>query len=417
MLVFYHSHLKTAYSSRFYDLLFLVVLIALMTGGCSTPFRHPVPRELVKEVSPLNLQEIRQFVEPSNPLGYQPFFDNSLSDILNKHTQSGTVVNMLALSGGADGGAFGAGVLNGWTLTGSRPEFDIVTGISTGALMAPFAFLGPGSDQPLEDVYTTITRKSIFTIRSIGEILSARDAISDSMPLSQLIQKYIDKKTLVRIAREHTKGRRLFVGTTHLDSGQLVVWDMGAIAVSTDPAAPKLFRDVLIASASIPIAFPPVYLALEADGKNYDEMHVDGGLINQVFGVEVMANSIAKKKSAGETIKARVFMIRNSELNVRWQPVSKKLINIADRTVSVMINSQSMGDIFRNFTIAHLAGIDFYVVGIPLDFEAEHPELFDQEYMIKLFAKGYEMGQKKSSWKSHPFGFRPISTGVQLETK
>jgi predicted patatin/cPLA2 family phospholipase len=318
------------------------------------------------------------------------------------------MLTLLALSGGSDGGAYGAGFLYGWTETGKRPEFDMVTGISTGALMSPFAFLGPESDEPLKAVYTTISAKNIYNVRSLGQMITNRDAVAESTPLAQLLKKYVTAETIKKIGMEHKKGRRLYVGTTHLDSGRLVVWDMGVIALSKHPDAPDLFRSILLASASIPMAFPPVYISIEEGGSSYDEMHVDGGLINQVFGVEALVHVLRQKQTTGSRIKARVFMIRNSEITIPPRKISRKLRDIGSRTVEVMINSQSIGDILRNFILARQAGVDFFLTGIPKEFKAPHSEPFNTEYMNKLFQVGVETGTGKNPWEFQPPGLRGV---------
>lgn len=183
---------------------------------------------------------------------------------------------------------------------------------------------------------------------------------------------------------------------------------MGAIAVSDHPKAPQLFRDVLLASSSIPIAFPPVYISIKEDGKQYDEMHVDGGLVNQVFGVEILVDILAKRNVSGDLIKASMYLIRNSELRTYWQPVPKKLIDIASRTVDTMINSQSVGDIYRNYVLAQHAGIDFFLTGIPETFDKSNHEAFDTDYMNELFEVGRSMGKSGGHWETELPGAKPF---------
>ena len=121
----------------------------------------------------------------------------------------------LAISGGGDNGAFGAGLLNGWTAAGNRPTFKLVTGVSTGALTAPFAFAGPTYDATLKEVYTTISAKDIAEPRSLLAALTS-DAMADNHPLGKLLAKYVNQALLDVIAAEYAKGRLLLVGTTCL---------------------------------------------------------------------------------------------------------------------------------------------------------------------------------------------------------
>lgn len=378
------------------------VLLAGVMQGCAVPLRNPVPEVLTTTVHPLQLDSIRIFIEPGS-FQHEDFFSDSLSTLFKRYSNSEQMLTLLALSGGSEGGAFGAGFLNGWSDYGNRPVFDVVTGVSTGALMAPFAFLGEESDENLKAVYTTVSADNIFVLRGLLEMLTTRDALANNHPLAQLLEQYVSDEVIARIGREQIKGRRLYVGTTHLDSGRLVVWDMGAIALSNHVEATDLFRNVLLASASIPIAFPPVYIPIAIGGDKYDEMHVDGAVVNQVFGTETLVHLLTAHNKSKEKIQARIFMILNSDLSTDWQPVSRKLIDIGNRAVDVMINSQSMGDIIRNYFLADRAGIEFHITGIPDSFRKKSPEPFDTKYMNTLFDVGYQKGRSTDQWEENPF--------------
>ncbi len=192
------------------------------------------------------------------------------------------VVDVLAVSGGGEDGAFGAGVLTAWTRTGTRPEFRLLTGVSTGALTAPFAFLGPAYDARLEEVYTRLAPSEVLRKRCLTAAIF-NDAIFDTAPPFATISRILDEAMLADIAREYGRGRRLLVGTTDLDARRPVIWNLGAIAASGSPRALDLTRRLLLASAAIPGAFPPVMIDVEADGRRYQEMHVDGGATAQMF--------------------------------------------------------------------------------------------------------------------------------------
>ena len=192
----------------------------------------------------------------------------------------------LALSGGGANGAFGAGFLNGWSSTGSRPTFKVVTGVSTGALMAPFAFLGQPGDAALHEFYTTTASRDIFALGEFLDIISRvlfGEGIADTSPLVSLLERHVDEALLQQVALAHKSGRRLYIGTVDLDSQRFIIWNMGLIATSGQPDALQLFRKVMLASASIPIAFAPVFFDVEAGGRRYDEMHVDGAVAANVF--------------------------------------------------------------------------------------------------------------------------------------
>ena len=188
---------------------------------------------------------------------------------------------VLALSGGGPDGAFGAGFLNGWTARGDRPKFTVVTGASAGALMAPFAFLGPSHDERMKNAFYSGDMGNLLHFEGVRGLVGS--GLFSPEPLRQLIAKYIDDEILAEVAREHRAGRRLFIVTTNLDAQRTAIWDMGAIASSSDPKALDLFRSVMAASASIPGVFPPVMIEVEGGGKRFTEMHVDGGITTNVL--------------------------------------------------------------------------------------------------------------------------------------
>jgi predicted acylesterase/phospholipase RssA len=251
-------------------------------------------------------------------------------------------VSILALSGGGANGAFGAGLLNGWTAAGTRPVFKLVTGISTGALIAPFAFLGSDYDATLRDFYTTITTKDIYRERSYFAILFDPSSMVDTMPLQEILTKQVNAQVLAAVAQAHRRGRRLFIGTTNMEAGKLVIWDMGAIATSGKPEALELFRKVMLASASIPVAFPAVYIPVEAGGKRYEEMHVDGGTATQVFFYGFTLDLHAAQEAAGVQGRPRIrlFVIRNGKLTVPWELMIPRILPIAERSLEDIISGR-----------------------------------------------------------------------------
>jgi len=315
----------------------------------------------------------------------------------------------LAVSGGGDKGAFGAGLLNGWTAAGDRPEFKLVTGISTGALIAPFAFMGPKYDETLKEVYTKVSPKDIADRRNILAAIFS-DAMADNAPLWRLIEKHVHRKLLDAIAAEYTtKGRLLLVGTTDLDAQQPIIWNMTRIAASRDPQALELFRTIMIASAAIPGAFPPVMIDVLADGRHYQEMHVDGGAMTQVF---IYPPSVDIKEVRAESAGAaerekRLYVIRNSRLDPEWSQVERQTMSIAARAISSLIQTQGIGDLDRIYLITQRDGVDFNLAYVPASFNAPHKEDFDTEYMRRLFALGYEMAAKGYPWQKAPPGFAP----------
>ena len=391
----------------------LTVLVAVTTGCGTLRQRNPVPQDLVYKAELPEFGDIRITLDPSlaeDPQGYDqqlgPFFQSTQQAAAKDTKCCDKELIILSLSGGGENGAFGAGLLNGWTTSGNRPEFDIVTGISTGALQAPFAFLGKEYDASLE-AYSAIRPDDVFRKHSVLTILNDRDAVADFTPLNNLIAHLFGETELKAVAREYTRGRLLFIGTTNLEAQQLVIWNMGAIAASGHPDALNIFRKVMIASASIPGAVPPVYFDVEADGKKYDEMHVDGGVMTQVFGVPLLIYEADAWRKAGYTVTGRVYVIRNSHLDPEWEIVEPRLVKIGGRSMSTLIKTQGLGDIYRAYANSNNAGFDFNHIAIPRNFNTIAKEPFDPEYMKALYDFGFEIARQGLKWNKSPLYFTP----------
>ncbi|WP_171006488.1 patatin-like phospholipase family protein [Pseudomonas sp. 2FG] len=312
----------------------------------------------------------------------------------------------LAISGGGDNGAFTSGLMNGWTATGTRPEFKLVTGISTGALIAPFVFLGPKYDATLKKVYTTISPKDVLEPRSfLAGVLG--DAMADNAPLLKLTRKSVDEDMLKAIAAEYAKGRFLLIATADLDARRPIIWDMGKIASYGGPKALDLFVRIMIASAAIPGGFPPTMFDVEVDGKAYQEMHVDGGIMAQVFAYPAGIRIKEVAAAAGVSRERRLYVIRNARLDPDWAQVERSTMSIAGRSVASLIHSQGIGDLYRIYAIAQRDGVDFNLGFIPSSFNAPHKEEFDNQYMRKLYATGYDLALQGFPWLKVPPGFAP----------
>ncbi len=392
---------------------FLIILVAAsMTLSCATlKIRNPLPQDLSPGALVLGSDRIRMWGDrpPAYAEDLVKLQPAELKDQFPALFNSAH--NYLAISGGGANGAFGAGLLLGWTEKGDRPEFSIVTGVSTGALTAPFAFLGSGYDEQLKAVYTTMSTKDILKIRSKLKILTG-DSAASSEALQKLLVNYIDQDIMEAIALEHLKGRRLLIGTVNLDAGRPVIWNIGEIAASGNPNALDLIRDVLLASASIPGVFPPVFVEVQSNGVTYDEMHVDGGTASQVFiyptGVD-LSEIIEKLEVEGMP---SAYIIRNSRLEPEWEPVEPKLRHIALRTTDTLIMNQGYGDLYRIYLRNQQDGVDFNLAFIPDEFNMKAKEAFDPEYMGKLFDLGYQMGKQGYPWKKNPPGFFPVGKGL-----
>ena len=310
-------------------------------------------------------------------------------------------VYYLAVSGGGDNGAFGAGLMNGWTALGTRPEFKMVTGVSTGALIAPFAFLGPDYDTALRDVYTTMTPDKVFKVRGLTAALFD-DAMADTGPLAQVIATYADQKMFDAISREYQKGRLLLIGTTDLDAQRPVIWNIGAIAASGHPGGLELFRKILRASAAIPGAFQPVLFDVEVDGKKYQEMHVDGGAIAQLFlypaSIDMRASGFRRERHA--------YVIRNARLDPDHSASERRTISIAGRAINTMLAASGQNDVLRTYFISQRDGVDYNLAYIGADFSAPKAGEFDQAYMQALYTYGFQEGRDGRAWHKLPPGLQ-----------
>ncbi len=325
-------------------------------------------------------------------------------------SQSGELppVSYLAISGGGDNGAFTAGALNAWTAKGDRPEFKLVTGISTGALIAPLAFLGPKYDATLEQVYTTISPKDVVEPRSL---LSGAlgDAMADNSPLWELTRKSVNEDLLKQVAAEYAKGRFLLIATADMDARRPIIWDMGKIASYGGPDALDLFVSVMIASASIPVGFPPVMIDVEAGGQRYQEMHVDGGIMAQVFAYPAGMSAQQMTDTTGLTRDRTLYVIRNARLDPDWAQVERQTMRVGARAVASLIHSQGIGDLYRIYATAQRDKVDFNLAFIPSSFNAPHPEEFDNAYMRALYQEGYDSMLNGFPWLKVPPGFRDDS--------
>lgn len=311
------------------------------------------------------------------------------------------VVSFLAISGGGADGAFGAGVLAGWTERGNRPEFDLVTGVSTGALTAPFAFLGPRYDDALKKVFTESTTSDIAIARPVRGLLGG-ESLASNAPLARVVAFYVNDGFLKEVAAEHMKGRRLLIGTTNLDAQRPVIWDMGKIASSGHPGAIELFRKVLLASAAIPAVFPPGFVEVAANGTVYEEMHVDGGATREVFLLPTQI--LAKNVDSTLNVKPirRSYIIRNGRVGPEWKAVKPRTLSIAGRSISTLIKNQGIGDLYELYAFTKRNGVDYNLIYIPSNFADTSTQAFDPVYMTKLYDLGFQMASNGSSWKKVP---------------
>jgi len=396
-----------------------LALSLLLVAACASPGRLPaVPPQLAARATP-EVGALRYLVARDNPTLPQEARSSLEKEqawlAAQGHTGALPPMSMLAISGGGDNGAFGAGLLSGWTARGTRPEFKVVTGVSTGALIAPFAFLGPKYDPVLRSVYTEVSQPDIFKPRNILSGLFG-DAMADTTPLLKLVNRHIDRPLLDAIAAEYAKGRLLLVATTNLDTLEPVIWNMTAIAASPDPHAPALFSKILVASAAIPGAFPPVLIDVRVDGVAYQEMHVDGGALAQVFIYPPNLRIGEASAALGLQRQRTLYIIRNARLDTDWASVKRRTLPIATRAIGSLMQSQGIGDLYRIYVTTQRDGVDYNLLFIPASFKAPHTGEFDRTYMRALFKVGYDLGAAGAPWRKHPPGYdAPLNAGPGAE--
>jgi hypothetical protein len=300
----------------------------------------------------------------------------------------------LILSSGGEDGAFGAGLLIGLTAAGKRPDYVMVTGVSAGALMAPFAFAGPRYDDALRKAYTEVSAADIFETGS-----STGESFVNSWPLKDLIAKWITPTLLDDIAAAHKSGRRLFVVSFDLDAERGVVWNMGAIAAHGGDAALNLFRTVLLASAAIPGAFPPVLIDVEANGKRFAEMHVDGGIGGQFF---VTPTALITTTSDYRLPATQLDIVVNTGLERDFQVVERFVPSILSQAVGAAVKVDTRLMLALTYAAAKRSGIRFNVATVPPSFNAPSKGPFDPKYMGALFQTGYDQGRSAAAFSPEP---------------
>jgi len=384
----------------------IVILLAISSiAGCAAPTRlAAVPADQTENVTALGIPNARFWADTQGPAMVREAQEALARERAANPDATGQALPpayYLAISGGSDNGAYGSGLLCGWTQAGTRPSFKLVTGISTGALSAPFAFLGPAYDPQLRAVYTDVSPGDIYTERWLPTAIFS-DALSDTDPLFHLIAHYADQRMLAAIASEYRKGRLLLIGTTNLDVQRPVIWNIGAIAASGRPEALDLVHKILLASASVPGAFPPVMIDVEAGGQHYQEMHVDGGAVAQTFLIPAAVGQILNLRSKSITRQRTAYVIRNARLDPEWASTDRSLFSISGRAISTMIYYSGYNDVVRIYFSSQRDGVDYNLAYIGSDFSFPHKKNFDTAYMRALFDYGFKQGVAGTAWHKAP---------------
>lgn len=391
--------LKRSYSVQAGSQPWLIVLLAFVLGACSSsPREFSAPLAQQYEQAEIDgYQDIRFWGDKPPP--HLDRFVAHQRELMQSNPGLYRRIDILALSGGGEDGAYGAGFLKGWSERGGRPDFTAVTGVSTGALIAPFAFLGPRYDDTIKRLYTGSSRKDIFLLTPLAALFGG-SAVGDTAPLQRLLKEEVNDRLVGEIAAESRKGRMLFIGTTNLDAERPVTWNIGAIAESGRPDAARLIRRIMLASASIPGVFPPVSFNVSIRGKPYQEVHVDGGVTNQIFVYPPSLDIRYIEKLLGVKPRKTFWLIRNTKVDPEYEAVDLGVTSIAKRSINSLIKYQGRSNLMVLGALAERDGFETYLTHVPQDFQALPPKPFDRVYMQKLYQVGYRAALAERPWKT-----------------
>jgi predicted patatin/cPLA2 family phospholipase len=376
-------------SFRQLSVLPLAILTAMfILAGCSSLPRTPYTASDAASSTVLDLGGLRVYADEPE----------STFRKTNVSYRAGAL-SYLALSGGGADGAYGAGVLNGWTAAGTRPEFSIVSGVSTGALIAPFAFLGPACDATLRDVYTSGVAESLLNTPNIVHALFGSGLFGNTH-LRELVARYVGQEMLAAIAAEDAKGRKLLIVTTNLDTQRTVIWDMGRIAKIGSAQALDLFRDVLAASASIPVVFPPMLIDAEANGRRFQEMHVDGGVTAPVL--TLPEAFLLRNGAFARGLRMNIYVLINDKVERDFQLVPNSTIDIAARASASVMKTQIRSVLYETYDFTRRNNFGFNLTYIDKDTPSPGSFGFETSYMRSLYQYGYDKAKTGDFWAKAP---------------
>lgn len=361
-----------------------VIALSWMLAACASPPRVPYTAAEANAARVLNMNDLRRYA------------DEPASAFVQMKLIAGPR-NYLALSGGGADGAYGAGLLNGWTAAGTRPSFSIVSGVSTGALIAPFAFLGPQYDPTLREFYTSgIAETLLDSPNPLNAIFGS--GLFGNKRLRELVAQYINEEFVAAVAAQYAKGRMLFVVTTNLDSQRSVIWDLGRIASLRTPESLDLFRDVVAASASLPAVFPPMLINAEAGGARFQEMHVDGGVMAPVL---TLPEAYLLRNASGKSLDLQLYILINNKIEPEFQVVPDRTLEIAGRSSSTLLKTQTRSILFTTYDFARRNKFGFNLSYIEAD-RPLSPAGFNTAYMRDLFQYGYDKALSGHAWTKAP---------------
>ena len=363
--------------------------------------RYAVPENLVGKTVVIGMPGIRYYMDKPDS-----FFlmRQSLADSFKEEGKSDYLVDgiktypVLVIGGGVSNSAYGIGLLNGWLKINSRPVFKIVTGYSSGSLIALATFSGKDSEERLAKLFTSISTKDVIRQNGVFGILFG-NSVNSSALFAKKIDDIVDDDLLAKVAQEHKKGRRLYVGTSDLDAQGFVIWDMGALASKGGPDAVKMFRKIILASCSFSTMLPPVFFQVEADGRRYDEMHADGGVIGGIFYIDQLMEG-----TEFSGLRTHLYILNCCYMSPHSKQVEDNLPAIISRTIETNGSSKMSADTYRIYAFAKEKGWDYNLAYIPEDFKPNQKEMFDKQEMQRLFKRGYDDAVEGYKWHKAPPG-------------
>lgn len=373
---------------RFTLSLAVLVAVSLMVTGCASLPRTSYAAGDAAQARVLDLADLRRYAD-------EPAW--RFQSLRSQAAPRGPLT-YLALSGGGADGAYGAGVLSGWSETGTRPSFSLVSGVSTGALIAPFAFLGPRYDQTLREVYTSGVAETLLESPNPFNAIFG-SGLFGNKNLRGLVARYIDAKFVAEVAAEHAKGRRLLIVTTNIDSQRTAIWDMGRIASLRTTESLNLFRDVVTASASLPVVFPPILINAEANGRQFQEMHIDGGVTAPVL--TLPEAYLLRNASMVKGERLQLYILINNKVDREFQLTDNKTVDIAGRSSSTMVKGLTRSTIASTYEFARRSKLGFNLSYIGGE-RPTSPPGFETAYMRDLFQYGYDKARSNHAWSHAP---------------
>ncbi|GEA50974.1 hypothetical protein VIN01S_17780 [Vibrio inusitatus NBRC 102082] len=368
--------------------------LLLLIQGCETTQKRSASIDS-EYMNPLNTPGLRFWDENLSYEGNLSIVQDLNSLVENRPDTD--EINHLALSGGGVNGAFSAGILNAWSEEGTRPDFDLITGVSTGAIVAVFAYLGPEYDEDLKRYYTEIPVGDMFQRYSILKLLS-QNSFLDTSDFERKVRSTIDKSMLDRMKLEREKGRILLIGTTNLDNQKMALWDIGRIAQLSSSEALQLIQDIIIASSSIPGAFPAKLISMSHMGEEYNELHVDGGVSRQVFLIPQWINGTIE--SSGHV--HNIYVIRNGTLKARFNEVENGISSVSASAISTLLRRQGIGDVEYIYHFSERNRYPFNLAHIDNDFRPTKLDALSLDYMNAVYEYGFNKFKDRTLWLDAP---------------